>query len=162
MVATVTKNNLRADPQFGGAPYGNLSLLPYHFETNSSGVWVDSDHTDAVQVGDTLILGIIPAGFQVWECIFDVSDAFTAATTCSVGFKYIDGVDSTPAEDAAIFVPATQALSSTAIWRKTGIKAPPWFKKDAYLTLLWAGAAADAVGILDVGLIGIWKGSSLT
>jgi hypothetical protein len=157
MVATVTKKLLNDIPVLTAA-YGNETRLRFNLTLNSSGVLVDSDHTDAIQVGDTILLGIIPAGFEIHDALFTVSDAFTGSTTCSVGYKYVDGVDATPAEDAAYFVPATQALSSTAIFRKTGIKAPAKLPKDAYLTLLWAGAAADAAGILDISVIGVWTG----
>lgn len=157
MTATVTKSNI-SDQHILTAAYGNETRLSYNLTTNATGVLADSDHTDALQVADTIILGIIPAGFEIHDAMIIVSDAFTASTTCSIGFQYVDGVDATPAQDPAYFVPATQALSSTAILRKTGIKAPAKLPKDAYLTLLWAGAAADAAGVLTVDVLGVWTG----
>jgi hypothetical protein len=157
MPAVVTVNQL-TEKKVLTAAYGNENRISFTLTTNSTGVLADSDHADALQVADTIRLGIIPAGFEIHDCLITISDAFTAATTCSVGYAYCDGVDATPAQDAAYFVPATQALSSTAILRKTGIKAPAKLPKDAYLTILWAGAAADAVGVLTVDVIGIWTG----
>jgi hypothetical protein len=158
MTATVTKKNLESKYVFAGTPYGNETRLNFNLSTNSSGVLVDSDQTTHLIVGDTIRLGIIPAGFEIHDCLVTVSAAFTASVTCSIGYAYVDGVDAIPAQDAAYFVPATQALSSTAILRKTGIKAPAKLPKDAYLTLLWAGATNAAAGVLDVSVLGIWTG----
>jgi hypothetical protein len=158
MTATVTVNNLTEKPVLTAA-YGNETRLSFTLTTNASGILSDSDHGDAIQIGDTVRIGIIPAGFEIHDAMIIVSDAFTASSTCSIGFEYCDGVDVTsPAQDAAYFVPATQALSSTAILRKTGIKAPAKLPKNAYVTLLWAGAAADSVGSLTVDILGIWTG----
>ena len=159
MAALVTKSKLTQAFIFANTPYGNETRLTFNLTTNASGVLVDSDHTDALQVADTVLLGIIPAGFELRDMLMTVSDAFTAAVTCSVGFQYVDGVDVTATpQDAAYFVPATQALSSTAILRKTGIKAPIKLPKDAYLTITLAGAAVDQAGVLDLDVIGIWRG----
>jgi hypothetical protein len=157
MTAVVTRKNINNNVPFTAA-YGNETRLTFNLTLATGGIWLDSDHTDAIQIADTLVLGKIPAGFEIHDCLVTISDAFTGSSTCSIGYKYCDGVDATPAEDAAYFVPATQALSSTAILRKTGIKAPAKLPKDAYLTLLWAGAAADAVGVLDIDVIGRWTG----
>jgi hypothetical protein len=157
MTATVTRNAI-SEKAILTAAYGNETRLNFNLTTNASGVWVDSDQSTHLIVGDTLCLGIIPAGFEIHDCLVTVSAAFTASVTCSIGYKYADGVDATPAQDAAYFVPATQALSSTVLLRKTGIKAPAKLPKDAYLTLLWAGATNAAAGVLDISVIGIWTG----
>ena len=156
-MATVTRKDINNKFLFANTPYGNATRLTYNL-TCASGVWTDSDHTDTIKVDDTLVLGIIPAGFEIHDMLLTVSVAFTAATTCSIGYAYVDGAVGVPAADAAYFVPATQALSSTAIIRKTGTKAPAKLPRDCYLTLLWAGDTNVASGVLDIDVLGIWTG----
>jgi len=161
-MATVTKKNVDTLPMFAGAPYGNVWAGQYHYETNASGVFVDSDTTTAVQSGDTVRLGVLPAGLCIHDAIIILSDPFAASTTASIGFDYCDGVDAVPAESATWFVSALTTESSATVTRKATSNAPITLKKDAYLTLLRGGAHDSAAGILDVIVIGSWTGSSLT
>ena len=74
----------------------------------------------------------------------------------------MDGVDlaSPNAQDAAYLIAATQTLASTAIIRKTGIKAPITLQKDAYLILTMAGAAQTTTAVLDVSVLGVLTGGN--
>ena len=157
MAATVTRKNITQLPVFANTPYGNETRLTYNFTTNSSGVWVDSDQTTAIIVADVLYLGIIPAGFEIHDCLLTLSDQFSNHVTCTIGYKYVDGVDATPAQDAAYF--GTFDLhDALGVFRKTGTKAPAKLPKDAYLTLTVATANCASVGVLDASVLGIWTG----
>jgi len=146
---------------FGNSPFGNLSALPFKMTTNASGVALNTDLPTALQIADVVRLGILPAGMTLMDSNNIVSDAFTAATTGSIGFLYKDGVDSAAVpQDAAYFVSALDTATA-AHTRKTGVKAPVVLPKDAYLTVTIGGAAHAAVGVLDVIVLGIHTGETV-
>lgn len=159
-MGNATKKNIKNLQQPGGVPYGNMTGLHFTLETNASGVWVDSDLTTAIQVDDVLRIGIIPAGFQIWEYWANISDAFTGSSTFAIGFAYVDGEDSTAVpQDADYFCAATTAASQ-AVLKKTNVGVRPLtIPKDAYLTVTNAGAIQGAAGQLDVLILGIAKGT---
>jgi len=161
-MATITKKNV--DTQFlHTAPYGNVWANQYHFETNSAGVWVDSDKTTAIASGDNCLLGILPGGLKILDALIIRSNVFKASATASIGFQYCDGVNaSAPAAQDPVYFCTTLALSSLGVTRKTETKVPLTLPKDAYLTLLHADQTQDEVGIIDIIVYGIWTGSSLT
>ena len=153
-MANVTRKNITNQPQIGGVPWGNATILHYPLETNSTGVWVDSDQATAVQVNDVLRLGIIPAGAKIYDYMLNISDAFTGSSTGAIGFAYVDGVDSTAVPQDADYFCAATTLASQAKLRMTNVAIRPvTLPKDAYLTLTWAGAHADAVGKADIMVI---------
>lgn len=157
-MATVTKKNITTTQAktLGGKPYGNVSALEFPLVTNASGVWVDSDQATAVAIADILKLGIIPKGTRLLDCMVRVSTALKAATTCKVGFKYVDGVDVTAFPESDVyFMAAATALSSAATLRSTGVAAQGTLSKDAYLTVTIAGATQDAASAMNVVVIGI-------
>jgi len=159
-MATVTKDMAHRlpEPGFGGAPYGNLTALDYQFKTNASGIMVDSDKTTAVASGDVVILGVLPAGIELKDLTATISDAFTASTTMDLGFKYVDGVDSTAVpQDADYFFDGT-STAAAAVLRKTNATAPLQLPKDAYLTLTVGGAAHASAGQMDISVIGVIGG----
>ncbi len=157
-MATVTKKNIDNLRQIGGVPYGNLTALVFSFETNASGVWVDSDQASAVGIADVCRLGILPAGFQILDCKVVISDAFTANSTFDFGFAYVDGVDSTavPQDADYFFNDLDEAVGLTY---KTNTTAPVTLPKDAYLTLLNNTAAQAAAGQLHVIVTGVLTGT---
>lgn len=160
-MATITKKNIKHLAQHGGVPYGNMTGLHFTFETNSSGYYLDSDTpAAAVGNGDIVQIGVIPAGFQIWEYWANISDAFTADSTFQIGFAYVDGVDSTSVpQDADYFCAATTAASQ-AVLKKTNVAVRPLtIPKDAYLIITNAGAAQAAAGQLDVLILGVAKGN---
>ena len=159
MTTITTKNIKRIQNGMPSSPFGNAVALKYHFETNSSGVYVDSDLATAVQVDDIVRLGVLPAGLEVFDLQFIISDAFAGSTTMDVGFAYVDGVDVAATPQADTFFATDMAMSSTAVLRKTAVAAPITLPKDAYLTLTSEGAAQSGVGILDVIVWGVWHGS---
>lgn len=158
-MATVTKKNIKNLPSFGGTPYGNLSVLPFTFETNSSGVWVDSDKSTAVADGDVLRLGILPAGLEIYDYLANIYDAFASSTTMKIGFAYVDGVDVTAVpQDDDYFCGATTMATAARLRMTNTDVAKVKLPKDAYLILTSAGAAQSAVGKLEVNIIGVLHG----
>lgn len=153
-MANVYKKGIKDANQIGNAPYGNLSVLHFDFQTNSSGVMSDSTLTTAVQSGDVVSIGILPKGMKLIDCVVYITDAFAGSTTADIGFKYVDGVDDTSVPQDADFFAAALSTASTGISRKTNIAKPVVLPKDAYLTLTVGGAAHSAVGVLDVAVIG--------
>lgn len=156
---TVTKINAHRQPRYGGVPYGNLSKLPFKFATNASGVMADSDKVTAVAVADKVVLGVLPAGMELVDCMAFIPDAFTAATTGALGFEYKDGVDDAGVPQDADFFFAATTTAVTAVLRKTNPAAPVQLPKDAYLILTVGGADHASAGLMDVFVIGELKGN---
>jgi len=158
-MANVNKNGVSKLRQFGGTPYGNAWVDRFVFETNATGVFVDSDQATAVANGDVVRIGMLPAGLEIHDSLAIVSTIFTAATTAAVGFLYADGVDSVDVpQNAAYF---NTALATSALGRtranNNAVK-PEILPKDAYLTLTVGGASHAKVGRLDLIIQGIWTG----
>ena len=157
-MATVTKKNIDNLRQIGGVPYGNLTCLEFTFETNASGVWVDSDKATAVGVADVCRVGLLPAGFRLLDAKIVISDAFTANSTFDLGFAYADGVDvaAVPQDADYFFNDLDEAVGLTF---KTNTTAPVTLPKDAYLTLLNNTAAQAAAGAMNILVYGIMTGT---
>jgi hypothetical protein len=158
-MSTVTKSRAKAVPT-SGAPYGNTTSLLFSMITNAAGVMQDSDQATAVAIADKVRLGVIPAGFEIHDSLAIVSDAFTALTTAKVGFEYVDGVDSTdvPQDDDYFTASLTTHTAGRYVANNTAVR-PVRLPKDAYLTLVVAGAAHASVGVLDVIVRGENKGA---
>ena len=158
-MGTVNKDYVKTQRQFGGVPYGNAWKQAFTFETNASGIMVDSDKAKAVANADVVRIGVLPAGLEIHDALSIVSDAFTVATTADVGFAYVDGGDSTAVPQGADYFNA--ALATNAVGRtraaNTAVK-PVTLPKDAYLTLTIGGANHAAAGRLDVIVEGIATG----
>lgn len=136
--------------QFGGAvPYGNMSVLAFTLSTNATGAVIDSNSTAAVALGDVIELGHLPEGFRLDDAQIIVTTAMTEAVTGSLGFKYVDGADSTEVpQDAAYFI-KDGALSAAARVRASGTKLVT-LPKPAVLTLTTGGAANAKVSDIQI------------
>ena len=160
-MATVMKTRARKlpEPPFDNVPYGNAAKLHFKFETDSSGIMVDSNQATAVIVSDKVILGVLPAGMKLIDCLAIISDAFTAATLADVGFEYVDGVDDANVpQDADYFL---DGAATSAQARKVGDNltvAPVTLPKDAFLILTVTGAAHASAGVLDLIIDGVLTG----
>ena len=158
-MGTVTKKKINNERQFGGVPFGNMTILHFPLDVAAGGIWTDSDLATAVQVDDVLRLGILTAGFQMWDYFNNISDAFTSGSTGKVGFAYVDGVDVTAVPQDDDYFCAATTLAAQAVLKKTNVAVRPvTLPKDAYLIMTVAGAAFDAVGKLDIGVIGVMSG----
>lgn len=150
-MSTVTKKSLRQEVSHAGA-FGNLWSQIYTFETNSSGIFVNSDLATAVQSGDVVRFGILPAGIKISDALVIISDAFATSTTYKLGFAYVDGVDSTavPQDDDYFIVAGTSSASAARTPANNTAVRPITLPKEAYIILTRAGAADSAAGIMDV------------
>ena len=156
-MTTVTKKNIDNLRQIGGTPWGNLTGLEFTFETNASGVWVDSDKATAVAIADVCKVGRLPAGFRLLDAKIVISDAFTANSTFDLGFAYADGVDVTAVpQDADYFFAALD--EAVGLTFKTNTTAPVTLPKDAYLILTNNTAAQAAAGAMNILVYGIMTG----
>ena len=142
----------------GGGPYGNLTVFEFNMTTTSAGIVSNSDAAAAFGSGDTVKLGILPAGFRPIECTAVVSNAFTASSTADIGFLYVDGVDDTPAQDADYFLNDI-ALNATGVTRLNNIVGPVKFPKDVYVVLTHSAHTQAEAGVLDVAIVGVCKGA---
>ena len=158
-MATITKKKIAAQKQFGGVPYGNKTVLDYNLTTNAIGAFTDSDVATGIALGDVVRLGIIPAGFKVYDSQVIVSDAFTALVTANLGFAYVDGVDVAAVPQSATQFGSGLVLNAVGRLRNATTNAPVTFPKDVYLIATTAGAANAVVGVLDVFLEGVLTGA---
>ena len=149
-MATIKKKFI-GDKQFGGfTPYGNVTTLRATLETNAAGAVINSDSQAAVAVGDVVILEKLPEGFVLEDAQAIVSTAMTAASTGSLGFLYVDGIDSEDVpQDAAYFGAGLNAAAAARL-RTTSAKAPVRLAKEAYLVWTHAGAANAKASRIDV------------
>ena len=158
-MATITKNKILNQSQFGGTPYGNRSVLQFKLETNSTGAFVDSDTATGIALGDVVRLGVLPAGFKIHDSQVIVSDAFTALVTTSLGFAYVDGVDSTAVPQSDAKFGTGLVLHTVGRLRNATTNAPFTLPKDAYLIATTAGANNAVVGVADVFIEGVLTGN---
>jgi len=159
-MATIIKKNVKHLRQFGGAPYGNLSALPFKFKTNASGYFLDSDTpATAVAAADVVRLGVLPAGMRLDDAIAIVSNTFSDTSTFDLGFAYVDGVDDDDVpQDADYFFDAADYHDSVTVLRKTKGTAPVVLPKDAYLILTNNTAAQAEAGVVDFRIVGELQG----
>ena len=151
-MATITKKKVLTEGGFGGiTPYGNALRLPFSFETNASGVYVNSDAAAAVGAGDKVRIGVIPAGVRVNGALAIVSDGFRATSTGKLGFEYVDGVDSTdvPQDDDYFFAALDLATAGRTHANNTAVR-PVVLPKDAYVILTNQVVAQNVAGQLDL------------
>ena len=157
---TVTKKQVLTEQQFGGVPYGNKTVLPFTFETNASGVYVNSNQATAVAIGDVVRIGVLPAGMRLDDSLAIVSNAFTALSTAKVGFAYVDGDDDTAVPQDDDYFNAALALNAAGRTRanNTAVR-PVTLPKDAYVILTIAGANLAEAGQLDLLVEGVLTGA---
>ena len=158
-MATITKLGI-PDPsnQLGASPYGNLTAFRYVLKTNSSGAVVGGDSSSAVAAGDTVKVGILPAGFRLVDAEVIVKTAMTASVTVDVGFAYTDGVDVTAVpQDADALIDGASA-ASVARLRSTTAVGSVVLPKEAWLTVTTGGAANAKASELEVIVFAINEG----
>ena len=157
-MATVTKKGIE-QLKVHTAPYGNSWVNKYTFETNSSGVFVDSDQTTAVIQTNVVRLGLLPAGLELYDSLSLVSGAFSGSTTCKLGWQYADGVDVTATPQADDYFSASVATNAQGRYLANNLASRPVkLPKDAYLIITVAGADHASVGVMDVIVRGDFKG----
>jgi len=160
-MSTVTKKNARRlpDPTFDGVPYGNVAMLEFEMQTNSSGVMTDSDKETAVAVGDKVILGVLNGGMRLSDALAIIPAAFTALTTAKLGYEYVDGVDDAdvPQDDDYFFSALDTASAGRTRMGNDGV-VPVTLPKDAYLVLTVGGADHASAGHLVVDVLAAMVG----
>lgn len=157
---TITKNRYQDSQNFGQTPYGNLTVLEYGVTTTATGAVVGSDSAAAPLAGDVIRLGILPAGFRLHDSLTVVNDAFTASVTGTLGFAYVDGVDSTVVPQDADYFNAAAAINTAGRYPASNTAVVPvTLPKDAWLTLTTGGAthntAANAVILVTGEHVGV-------
>ena len=158
-MATITKKKILNQATFGGTAYGNLTALAFNLTTNATGAFTDSDVATGIALGDVVRVGVLPAGMKLLDSQLIVSDAFTAAVTTSIGFAYVDGVDSAAVPQSATYFGTGLSLAATGRLRNATTNAPVTLPKDAYVILTTAGAANAAAGVADVIVEGVLTGA---
>jgi hypothetical protein len=138
-----------ASQNFCASHYGNLTRLPYRLRTTAIGALFGGDSSSAISSGDVVRVGILPSGMRVDDIQTIVSDAFPASCVCSVGFSYVDGVDSTKAPQSANYFGSGLTLSAVGRIRSSSGNAPITLPKDAWLEVTISGASVNQVGVAD-------------
>jgi hypothetical protein len=158
-MATITKLGLQnPSNRLGSTPYGNLTAFRYVLKTNSSGAVVGGDSSSAVASGDTVRVGILPAGFRLFDAEVIVKTGMTATVTADVGFAYVDGVDVTAVpQDADFFIDGGDAATAGRLRSTTG-NASVVLPKEAWLTVTTGVAANAKASELEIVIFGINEG----
>jgi hypothetical protein len=159
-VITKTKAKKLLGGGSSGAAYGNQVNFHYNMTLDSSGVFTDSDDATVVASGDTVYLGVIPGGTKLLDALIIVSDVGQASTTIDVGFKYVDGTDTTPAQDADYFTASLATDAQSRTFADNLAVVPVTLPKDAYLMLTIGGANHDEACVIDVIVFGSIDGIS--
>lgn len=151
-MATITVNQ-NPHNNVGKTAY-QAHILQYTLITGANGGAVNGSANSiaAIASGDVVNLGVIPAGSLINDVCAVVSTAFTASVTGTLGFAYVDGVDSTEVPQDADYFFAAGAINAAGIYRKTNTTAPVTLPKDAFLTLTTGGAANAKAARIDVML----------
>ena len=152
-MATVTTQQFRAR-QFGSAPYGNKTVLPFKLKTNAVGAVTDSSQATALAINDVVILGSLPAGMLITDSTVIVSTALTALVTGDLGIQYVDGVDNALLPQSPTLFGAGLVLNAAGRLRNATTNALTKLPEDAYLILTVKGAANAKIGVVDVVIEG--------
>lgn len=156
-MATVKLNQYNKR-HFGSAPYGNATSLVFAFTTNSSGGAVDADSSAALAIGDVLDIGPLQEGMRLDDASILIANAMKASVTCSLGFKYEDGVDDADVPQDAAYFGTGLAMSSTGRVRANTGKSLT-LPKPARLIMTFAGAGNDEVSDVKVHVLGVLTGA---
>lgn len=158
-MATITKLGLQ-DPsnQLGASPYGNVTAFRYVLKTNASGAVVGGDSASAVASGDTVKVGVLPAGFRLIDSEVIVKTGMTATITADVGFAYVDGVDSTAVPQDADYFADNIDVATAARLRNARPISTVTLPKEAWLTLTTAVAANAKASELEIIVFAINEG----
>jgi len=157
-MADIKKNYIDTVSQFGGVPYGNTTTLEFDMNT-TSGVVDDSNVATAVQIDDVIEIGVLPAGFRIMDALIIISAVYTASSTFTIGFAYVDGVDDANVpEDADYFTADLAADSAARTPADNTAVAPIELPKAAYLTIDNGVAAQATTGAVTVLVQGILRG----
>lgn len=157
-MATVTKSMI-GNRKNWVSPNGNAWVETYAMVTNATGVLVDSDQTTALVTTNVVRLGVLHAGLELHDALALVSDAFTAASTCKLGFQYVDGVDSTTVPQDDDYFSASVTLNALGRYPANNTASRVvTLPKDAYLIATIAGANLDSVGVVEFIVRGKWTG----
>lgn len=158
-MATITKLGLQ-DPanQLGASPYGNLSAFRYVLKTNASGAVVDGDSASAVGSGDTVKVGLLPAGFRLIDSEVIVKTGMTATITADMGFAYADGVDDAVVPQDDDYFGDGIDVAAAARLRNARPLSSVTLPKEAWLTLTTAVAANAKASELEIIVFGINEG----
>lgn len=136
--------------QFGGmAAYGNVTTLRSRLDTGANGAPLRANSELALAISDKVYLQVLPAGFRLEDLQAIVSTPMTAAVTGSIGFEYVDGVDSAEVPQDLAYFGAGIVLSAAARLRTASAKAPVTLAKEAFLVLTLAGAANAKASRID-------------
>lgn len=158
-MGTITKLGMQNPAnRLGAAPYGNLTAFRFVLKTNAAGAVVDGDSTAAVANGDTVKIGLLPAGFRLIDSEVVIKTAMSASVTGKLGFAYADGVDSTEAPQDDDLFGAGLAMSSAARLRNATSNTSVVLPKDAWLTLTTGGADNAKASELEIIVFAINEG----
>ena len=158
-MATITKLGI-PDPsnQLGASPYGNLTAFRYVLETTATGAVKGGDSTAAVASGDTVKIGLLPAGFRLIDSEIVVKTGLTATITAKVGFAYADGVDSTDVPQDDDFFGTGITVATAGRYRNATSNPSVTLPKEAWLTLTTAVAANAKASELEIIVFAINEG----
>jgi len=92
-MATITKIRPAAAGNLQGATaFGNMAVLHYTLECDSTGAPIGADSREPLKKDDVLRLGIIPAGFRIFDSLFITHKTMNGGGA-KCGFIYMDGAD---------------------------------------------------------------------
>lgn len=157
-MATLNRNYRERGTTLGNTPYGNLVALRYVLKTASNGSAVGFDSSAAIANGDVVNIGILPAGMRLVDSEVIVKTGMTATITGKLGFKYVDGVDSTDVPQDDDYFGTGLDIATAARLRNATTNPSVALPKDAHLTLTTAVANNAKASEIEVVIFAISEG----
>lgn len=151
---------LKTNPhnRVGNTAYGNSQKLQFVLSTDATGKVLGADSLAAFNKDDEVALGILPGGMRLHDSMVNVTTALTAATTATLGFKYVDGANNTTVPEDDDYFGADLVVNATGRLRNATTNPSVRLPKDAYLVLKLGGANNAKSGRVEVTIDAAMEG----
>lgn len=151
---------LKTNPhnRVGNTAYGNSQKLHFVLSTDATGKILGADALAAFNQNDEVALGILPAGIRLHDSVVNVTTPLTATTTATIGFKYVDGIDSNTVPQDDDYFGAGLVVNAAGRLRNATTNPSVRLPKDAYLVLKLGGANNAKSGRVEVTIDAAMEG----
>jgi len=157
-MATITKTaHTAAGNLQGSTAFGNMAVLRYVLETDSTGAPLGADSKEPLKKDDVVRLGILPAGFRIYDSLFIINKAMSGAGS-KCGFIYTDGVDDARVPHGIAHLHGNLNTAAQGKIRTGGFATSFTPAKTAHVTFL-VGDDNDKESFIEIFLFAIVEGA---